>query len=154
VGGSTGSEGQSSNVEGKPLAGSAAAYSSTSPSPSPIVTTGKNNATTNTPVGAAPPQGNSVSGSSSVTAQDDYVDDDDYNMDDYQRNSKWWVGPHSSVAGGSSQQMDKRPASRFSFGLSMWMQQQSTSGGTGSSSGTQVSHRELLVLFGGERGGK
>ena len=148
-----GSQGQG-NVVGTPLAGTGTAttatYSSASPSPSPVVAGGKNNATTT--VATIPPQG-STSGSS--VANDDYVDDDDYNMDDYLRNSKWWVGPHSSVAGGS--QVDKRPASRFSFGLSLWTQP-STPSGTGNVAGTSSSssnlHRELLVMFGGERGGR
>ena len=134
---------QGNNVVGTPLSGdatAAAAYLSASPSPSPVVVASKNNTTAT----AIPPQG-STSGSS--VAHDDYVDDDDYNMDDYMRNSKWWVGPHSSVAGGN-QQVDKRPASRFSFGLSPFsFNPPSTPGG----SSTQ--HRELLVMFGGERSG-
>lgn len=132
---------QGNGVMSTPLSRDAiAAYSSTSPSPSPVVVASKNNSITT----AIPPQG-STSGSS--VTHDDYVDDDDYNMDDYMRNSKWWVGPHSSVAG--NQQVDKRPASRFSFGLSPFsFNPSSTPGG----SSTQQ-HLELLVMFGGERSG-
>jgi len=133
---------QGNSVMSMPLSRDAiaAGYSSASPSPSPVVVASKNNSTTT----AIPPQG-STSGSS--VTHDDYVDDDDYNMDDYMRNSKWWVGPHSSVAG--NQQVDKRPASRFSFGLSPFsFNPSSTPGG----SSTQQ-HLELLVMFGGERSG-